>query len=103
MKKRSTLRPLYLATALAFTAVAATPLTAFAANPNQAVIDSVAADPQLVHLTLVGHAFSSVKHLALSLSGVSQSLPIVSATDSVLVALLPAGIAPRSIVWKEIE
>ncbi|HET9652674.1 MAG TPA: hypothetical protein VFP36_10800, partial [Usitatibacter sp.] len=91
------LRPLSLAVSLAIASLAPLPLDALAANP-QPVIDYVTADSGLVNLTVQGHNFSSVRRLAITISGDSQALDIVSTTNTSIVALLPLGIQPGSYV-----
>jgi hypothetical protein len=58
------------------------------------VITSAASDAGLVNLTIKGSGFNSVKNLKVYLSGVSTALPVLTKTDKVLVALLPAGTQP---------
>src|SRR5690242_16908134 len=94
MGTRTRLRKTALAVALAFAPLALIPSTACADNAGTALIQSAAADDNLVHLTLHGNHFTKVKGLRLMLSGVATPLPILSLTDQMVVALLPVGIAP---------
>ena len=89
MKNPFSTRPLVLALSLAVM-----PMTALADNGKPAVIDSASADAGLVNLTIHGNNFTKVKSVRLWLGGTATPLPIVSLTDQVLVALLPAGVAP---------
>ena len=94
MDKNNRVRSLALAVSLAFAPLTLIPAAAFADNGSPAVIQSAAVDDSLVHLTLHGTNFSKLKGIRLMLSGVATPLPILSLTDQMVVALLPAGIAP---------
>ena len=94
MGNNNRVRSVALAISLAFAAFALAPSVALADNGNPAVINSASADDGLVHLTLHGTNFTKVKSIRLILSGVATPLPILSLTDRMVVALLPAGIAP---------
>jgi len=61
-----------------------------------AVINSASVDAGTVSVTINGGGFNAVRNLKVFLGGVAAELPLVSRTDGVLVALLPAGLAPGS-------
>lgn len=98
MNNKLGIRPLTLAVCLALAPAAAISTPAFAESSTHAVIDSASADSALANLTLVGRHFSTVKKLNVFMAGVATPLPIVSVTDTVLVAQLPAGITPGSYI-----
>src|SRR5207253_1302587 len=56
------------------------------------------ADDTLHLLTVIGQNFSNLKNPRVTLEGATTSLPIVSITDTTIVALLPPGFAPGSYV-----
>jgi len=85
-----------VACAMCLTFAAAAIVSTSALAKTQAVVDSVSADSGLVSLTMIGSNFSTVKKLDVLMAGVATPLPIVSMTDTALVARLPAGIAPGS-------
>ena len=89
-------RSLAAAVSLAFTAMFILPGEARADGANSAAITSASADSGLVNLTLMGQNFTRLKHPSVFLSGFTSALPIVSVNDQVIVALLPAGVAPGS-------
>ena len=88
-------RHLVLAVSIATASLLITPQATFAAG-KQPVIFFASSDAGLVNLTIEGSNFDSLKNLKVFLSGTSTPLPIVSKTNSVLVALLPAGTDPGS-------
>ena len=65
------------------------------ADPK-AVVESAAADEALVNLTLRGSNLLQVRNPVVRLSGSAAALPILSATDTAITVLLPAGIAAGS-------
>jgi hypothetical protein len=69
---------------------------ALADDKASAVITSASSDAGLVNLTINGTGFNSVKSLKIYLSGVATSLPIVTHSDKILIALLPAGVKAGS-------
>lgn len=70
--------------------------TARAANDPKAVVESAAADEALVNLTLRGSNLLQMRNPVVRLSGSAAALPILSATDTAITVLLPAGIASGS-------
>ena len=78
----------------AFIVAAASLLAAPVLAARQPVITSASADEGLVNLTITGVGFNSIKNLKVFLSNSPNPLTVLSKSDTVLVALLPPGIAP---------
>jgi len=89
------LRNLVVAVSLATAAALAIPQVAIAAGKHP-VISSVSADAGLVNLTINGSNFNGPKEVKVFISGNTTPLPVVSKTDKILIALLPAGTLPGS-------
>jgi hypothetical protein len=65
-----------------------------AAVLGRPVITGAAADDRLEHLVIAGESFSGPRQLTVRLGGVP--IPVLSASDTEIVALLPAGIEPAT-------